>query len=347
MKKSNLQAWSIEDAAKETLRTALRRTVRDLENAKVSREELVAAVYNAAKDATAAMEIKPVPPAKKDIRQKHEEVAIAVLSDWQLSKKTPTYNSDICQKRIERYAEKVITITRIQRADHPVKNLRVYLLGDIVEGEMIFPGQAHLIDASLYSQVVERGPEILSGFLRSMAAEFEHVHVVSVVGNHGALGGRSRKDYHPESNADAMLSEVTRLILKPEEAAGRITWAPNVLRGERRWYAVDRIGDKGYMLFHGDQVKGGFAGWPWYGFAKKIMGWRMGAIQEPFDYSLSGHFHTPVRMLVGGITHWGNGSTESTNTYAAEQLAAQGTPSQWLLYSHLKRGVSAEYEIHL
>jgi hypothetical protein len=101
------------------------------------------------------------------------------------------------------------------------------------------------------------------------------------------------------------------------------------------------------LLFHGDQIKGGFAGWPWYGFAKKIQGWAMGAIPEQFHYSLSGHFHTPVRMLVGRITHWGSGSTESDNTYAAEMLAAQGTPSQWLLFSHPDHGVTAEYQVHL
>jgi DNA repair exonuclease SbcCD nuclease subunit len=101
------------------------------------------------------------------------------------------------------------------------------------------------------------------------------------------------------------------------------------------------------MLFHGDQVKGGFAGFPWYGFTKKVMGWRMGAIPEPFDYALSGHFHTPTRMLIGDVTLWASGSPESDNTYAAERLAAQGTPSQWLLFSHPQRGVTAEYQVHL
>lgn len=331
----------------EGLRASLRNALRDLGKAKASRAELVEAVYSAAKDAASTLEIQRVPKPTPDRRQSAPETAIAILADWQLAKRTPTYNSEVCAERIEQYAEKVIGLTRIQRAHHPVKELRVYLLGDLVEGELIFPGQAHLIDASLYSQVVESGPKILAGFLRRMLGEFECVHVSGVIGNHGALGGKARRDYHPESNADAMLYEVTRLVLAQEESAGRITWAPNVLRGERRWYAVDRIGDKGFMLFHGDQVKGGFAGFPWYGFAKKVMGWRMGAIPEPFDYALAGHFHTPTRMLVGNVVLWVSGSPESSNTYAAEQLAAQGTPSQWLLFAHPKHGVTAEYQCHL
>lgn len=341
--KDRLQAFQ----ASEDLRGSLRNALRSLEKAKASREQLVAAVYEAAKDAASALHILPVPKPKPDKRGGTGETAVAVLSDWQLAKRTPTYNSEVCAKRIEQYADKVIALTAIQRAHHPVKELRVYLLGDLVEGELIFPGQAHLIDASLYAQVVESGPRILAGFLRRMLGEFERVHVSGVIGNHGRLGGRAGRDYNPESNADAMMYEVTRLVLSAEEQAGRITWAPNVLRGERKWYAVDRIGDKGFMLFHGDQVKGGFAGFPWYGFAKKVMGWRMGAIPEAFDYALAGHFHTPTRMLVGTVVLWVSGSPESSNTYAAEQLAAQGTPSQWLLFAHPKQGVTAEYQCHL
>lgn len=326
------------------LRGALNRALRALDRVKASKEELVRAVYQAASDGIAALVVPPVPNPAKDERKKASEVAIAVLADWQLGKRTETYSSADCEKRIEEYARKVIKLTGIQRTDHPVKELRVYLLGDLVEGELIFPGQSHLTDASLYRQMVLDGPRILGNFLRTMLANFEKVHVVGVIGNHGSLGGRARKDYHPESNADAMLYEVTRQLLQGEE---RLTWAPNSKPGERNWYAVDRVGSKAFFLFHGDQIQGGFAGFPWYGFGKKIMGWRMGSVPEPFDYSLSGHFHTPVRFLVGGITHWGSGSPESSNTYAAEMLAAQGTPSQWLLFTHPDRGITCEYQVHL
>lgn len=343
----SLETFAADVAHGDVTKTALRKALRDLHQAKVSKAELVAAVYQAALDAASSLEVPPVPAPTKDKRQ-GGEVAIAVMADWQLSKRTSTYNSDICEKRIAQYTDKVRKLTKIQRADHPVSEARIYLLGDLVEGELIFAGQSHLIDASLYAQVVERGPKILAGAVRAMLAEFDKVHVVGVIGNHGSLGGRARGEYSPESNADAMMYEVSKLlVLQDKDSAKRLTWESNVVRGERRWYAVDYVGKKGFMLFHGDQIKGGFAGYPWYGFGKKIMGWRMGAIPEPFDYALSGHFHTPVRGLYGNIRHWGSGSPESSNTYAAENLAAQGTPSQWLLFCHPGHGVTAEYEVHL
>lgn len=336
---SDLETFLAEhdDNTKKALASALRK----LDEAKASKDELVAAVREAASDAIQAFTYPTLPAVKAD-RRKGGEVAVVTLSDWQLAKVTPSYSSDICEQRIERLARKVRTLTEIQRADHPVRECRVYLLGDLVEGELIFPGQPHRIDASLFAQVLVDGPRILTGFLRSMAATFERVHVVGVIGNHGALGGRARKEYHPESNADAMLYEVCRRLL---EAETRITWAPNVTEGERHWYAIDEVGSRRFFLFHGDQVKGGFAGFPWYGFGKKLLGWHR--IYGGFDYAVSGHFHTPVRGYYNGVTHWGNGSTESDNTYAAESLAAAGEPSQQLLYIHPDRGVSAEYLVRL
>jgi hypothetical protein len=333
------------DAGAETdkLRQSLQRTLRQLEAAKASKQELVDAVYRAARDAAAALEIPPVPKPAVD-KRRGGEVAVAVLSDWQLAKRTPSYNSEVCSRRVDAYAEKVIRLTNIQRADHPVKECRVYLLGDLVEGEMIFPGQAHRIDASLFRQVLTDGPKILGGFVRRMASEFESVRVVGVIGNHGAIGGPVRREHHPETNADAMLYEVTRQLCA---SVGNVEWVPTFTPGERTWYAVDRVGEHGFLLYHGDQVRGGFAGLPWYGFSKKLLGWRSSGRLPHFNYALSGHFHTPNRMYLNGLTNWGNGSTESDNTYALEQLAASGEPCQWLLFCSPKQGVTAEYLVHL
>lgn len=325
----------------EDARKALTKALRQLDEAKRSKAELIEAVHEAAKDAASGVSYRPVPKAPSTKRTKDSETAVVLLSDWQLAKVTPSYSSEVCAQRIQTLAEKVRTLVDIQRADHPVKELRVYLLGDLVEGEMIFPGQAHRIDASLFRQVMLDGPQILGDFLRSAAATFDEVQVTGVIGNHGALGGRARKEYHPESNADSMMYETTRLMLAKEP---RVKWAPNFTEGERHWYARDTVGSKTFFLFHGDQVKGGFAGFPWYGFGKKLLGWNR---LYGFDYAVSGHFHTPVRGYYNGITHWGNGSTESDNTYANESLSASGSPSQWLMFTHPEHGVTAEFEVHL
>ena len=245
------------------VRAALTRTLRQLETAKASKAELVEAVYRAAHDAAVSFAYTPVPPPVKRKVSRNAEVAVAMLGDWQLGKVTPDYNSEVCEDRIRQYAEKVIEMTQIQRADHPVNELHVWLLGDLVEGEMIFPGQAHRIDGGLYRQVVLNGPRILSDFLRRMLTVYDKVTVLGIIGNHGAIGGLFRKEMAPDTNADRMLYRIVADRLSDEK---RLSWVIPDAQGERSWYAIDHIGNYSALLFHGDQVRGGFAGMPFYGF---------------------------------------------------------------------------------
>lgn len=327
------------------LRRSLDTTLRQLSKAHAKKAELVDAVYRAAYDASSALDLDPVPFTYTRPSPGRPETAVAVLSDWQLAKVTPTYSSAVCAERVELYGDKVIRLAGIQRADHPVKNLHVWLLGDLIEGELIFPGQSHLIDASLYRQVVVDGPRILAGFLRKMLAHFESVHVTAVIGNHGRIGGRASRDYDPESNADRMLYRITQMVLENET---RLTWEIPDGGRERNWYAIDRIGNYSCLLFHGDQIKGGFAGFPFYGLGKKVWGWSAGAIKEPFKDVALGHWHQPTRLTLNYTTARVNGSTESDNTYAQEELAAAGRPAQWLLFVEPDDGeVTAEYNVRL
>lgn len=323
-------------------RAALNRALRALDKEKRRTAELVEAVYRAARDALSVLDVPPVVAPPSD-RRRNAEVAVAMLSDWQLGKTTPSYNSEVCEQRIGLFADKVAELTAIQRADHPVKRLHVWLLGDLVEGELIFPGQAHRIDASLFRQVTVDGPRILASFLRRMLSEFEEVHVTAVDGNHGAIGGPSRREYHPESNADRMVYQIVRELLVDEH---RLTWTLAPPSGERNWYAVDHIGNYSALLFHGDQIRGGFAGMPWYGFYKKVLGWRQ--VIEPFTEVGCGHWHQPATIPLNEVIVRVNGSSESDNTYALENLAAAGRPCQRLHFVHPERGrATSEYLVWL
>jgi hypothetical protein len=61
-----------------------------------------------------------------------------------------------------------------------------------------------------------------------------------------------------------------------------------------------------------------------------------------------GHWHQLARIPLNSKSVWVNGSTESTNTYASENLAAQSEPSQWLLFVDPRAGrVTASYGVDL
>lgn len=331
------------------LKAELRVALRKLHESHDRQAELRDAARAAATQAIRALSLPaPVKSPPRDQRGGKEEVAISVLGDWQLAKVTRTYNSDVCEERIEVLGDKIEQIVAVQRQDHPVRRLWVPMVGDLIEGEMIFPGQAHLIDASLFRQVLIDGPRILGGFLRRMLGIFERVDVDGVIGNHGAVGGRGRRDYHPETNGDAMMYEVTRQVL---EASGqdRLNFSANYVDLERMWYKVRDINGKRWLLIHGDQARGGngISGLPFPTLTSKVLKWGNGGIPEDFNYVLCGHYHTPTRMTIGNKKLWMSGSTESDNTYASEFMAAMGQPTQWLLFASSRGNVTGEYEVRL
>lgn len=329
----------------EELRRSNARLTRDLSRVRARESERVEAIYRAAKDVILTLDIAKAPAIPpRPSKNPDPEVAVAVLSDWQLAKVTPTYNSEICARRIDQLAEKVLRLTEIQRADHPVDELRVWCLGDLVEGELIFPGQGHLIDASLYEQVCKTGVQIGTRFIRKLRPHFKTITVEAVIGNHGRLGGRASRDYNPESNADRMLYRIWQLVM---EAAGDDVqfMIPDGGR-EKNWYHVSDIGGYKTLLFHGDQMRG-HSGFPWYGFFKKISGWKNGAIEGSFQDAYCGHWHQPTKMTINTSTVRVAGSTESSNTYAQEQLAAVGFPSQPVMFVKPGFGPTAEYNVWL
>lgn len=326
------------------LRIAYTKLVQEYEKLKSKKDDLADAVYRAALELDVNYQVDPRPtPVKVRKRASYsEEVAVAIIADWQLAKVTPDYNSAICEQRIEQYADKIISLTEIQRADHPVNKLHVWALGDIVEGELIFPGQSFLVDGGLYRQVTVDGPRILKNFLSKMLDNFDQVHFTGVIGNHGAIGGRGRRDHDPETNADRMLYRIVDWIFENEK---RITFDIPDGRGEKHWFAVPSIGNYKTLLCHGDQFNGLSS---FYSFQKKVYGWKVGALGEDFDDVYIGHWHTPTKMTFNTIQVRVSGSPESTNTYAMESLAAIGRPSQPLMFVHPEKGiVTAEYNCWL
>lgn len=334
------------DSDRPELKVAYAKLLSEYEKIKSKQDEIANAVYMAVKDVVSQ---NPLPAVERNFigvkskkANKNQEVAVAVLADWQLAKVTPDYNSSVCEDRIAKFAEKVVDLTNIQRADHPVNEIHIWCLGDIVEGELIFPGQSFLVDGGLYRQVTVDGPRIMRKFIDKMLQNFEKVVFVGVIGNHGAIGGRSRRDHDPETNADRMLYRIVQLMYENEK---RISFNIPDGKGDRNWYAVDEIGNYKSMLIHGDQF-GTLS--TLYAFQKKVYGWKIGAVPEEFNDVYCGHFHTPTKFTFNTVQFRISGSPESTNTYAMERLAAIGQPSQPLMFVHPERGiVTAEYNCWL
>lgn len=284
--------------------------------------------------------LKPIQKIPKDRRSnKNEEIAVLHYSDPQIGKITSSYDSAVAMARAEMLAKKTVQITEIRRSSSPIRECRVYLGGDIVEGESIFPGQAFLIDNPLIEQACNVAPMAISRMVRYLLENFEKVKVVCVPGNHG----RNSKFSDPRTNWDMVACRVAKLMLSDTDG----NLLPRLeFDVPGSFFYVDRVFEWGNLIVHGDQIRGGFAGFPWYGAAKKASGWA-DTIKEPWDYLWFGHFHTMTSGTLNHRTFLANGTTESDNEYALEQLAAAGWPVQRLAFFSANHGLISDNPVWL
>ncbi len=322
------------------LKKALKRAQQAEYKAKRASEDIVEAVYNAARDAALAShkpKLVATKPVAKDTRKGKAEHALIHPTDWQLGKKTSGYNIETCGRRMEQFTEKVMELTELQRAHHPVRECTIMFGGDMVEGITIFPGQAWEVEAHLFEQLFET-VRIEEMIVRSLAQFFEKVNVVCEYGNHGRLG---RKGELPANdNIDAIsykiASERTRDLKN-------VSWQMS-----SDWYQIVKIGNYNALLVHGDEIKSFGGNTPAFGILRKCNAWATGVVPD-FQDVYMGHFHTPMSLtMANGGRIFVTGSPESESVYAAEFIAAKGKPSQRLHFVDPEKArVTAEYVVWL
>lgn len=304
--------------------------------------ELVDATIQAAHDAMTDLgPLQPVPAPAPDRRKASAESALPHFTDWQGAKVTTSYDSEVMKKRVMAAAQKVVRLTEIQRADHPVNDCHLMLGGDMIEGLFNFPTQPFEIDQTLFGQYVTVS-RLITDVVRLMLANFQRVTVYGEWGNHGRLG--SRRDAVPRAdNADRMTYELARQVLM-STSQDRLTWvdsAEDIQRVE--------IGNYRALLMHGDEIgRNGFAS-PMT-IVRSANQWASGAYPWEFRDVYVGHYHTHNEwaMANGLGSVYQTGSTESDNRYARETMAASAQPSQRLHFVSPSKGrVTTQYKIHL
>ena len=302
-----------------------------------------AAITDAVKDVMLARGVpRQVPAPKRDMRRKaRPEVALMHFTDWQGSKITPTYNSDVMRQRVERAWQKVDELTEIGRAHHPVRDAVILFGGDMIEGLFNYPAQLNEVDKTLFGQWADCS-QLVGDTVRWALGSFERVTVFAEWGNHGRIGSK-RAEVPKGDNFDRMVYEHARksagLVGHP-----RLVWEDcpeDIQRVE--------IGEYRALLMHGDEVgRNGFASPT--AIVQHANRWRSGAYPWPFRDVYLGHYHTHAEwpMANGEGAVFQTGSTESDNRYARDLLASSARPSQRLHFIDPQKGrVTSQHKLWL
>lgn len=332
------------------LRAELARTTKALARERQRKVSLEEAITVAARTSFRNMPKLQAGKPVRDQRRKQAEVAYPHCSDWHIG-----YDPiDITAERVMRYRDRIVEITEIARADHPVRDAHIPFLGDICHGEQIYPASPYEQDASLIDQAITDGADLVCNFLVSLLDTFSRIHVPWIAGNHGWLGPRKGGVYDPDSNLDRAMGLVVERRLRAAGLADRVTFA--IPRAKRRQFGsmtVDRVGEWSALLMHGQQMKGGssYGGLPFYGFNKKGLSFGHlgdhGTLPAFKDISI-GHYHVTASIPVMSHQLRVCGTLQSETSFEVETLAAFSRPAQLLMFVHPQAGrVTSEYTIGL
>ncbi len=282
---------------------------------------------------------------KTDRRKISQEIAVLHLSDIHIGKVTSSYGTAVAADRMKILAHKVIKIIETRRQSAKIEEIRIYLGGDIIEGDgAIFPKQAHLIDSSVLEQATIAAPKIIASTIMQLSECVKKVVIKCVSGNHGRPGSKHSAD-HPLTCWDRVAYRATKLLLLGNDSPlnQRVEFHEN-----DDFYFVDTVFNKwGNMVVHGHECRGGFGGYPWYSVGRKAMGWQ-NSINERWQYLYLGHFHTLASFAVNkNITCFANGCLETDNEYALQNMAAAGQPVQRLNFYNEDYGMISDNPIFI
>lgn len=294
-------------------------------------------VFDILKDIVPKVEFKPK-AYKPTPKNGNNEIAVLNINDVHIGR----YPIEILEKKVEILISGVLKTIGIQRQGAVINELVINIVGDIVDGDGIFPAQAYEQKFHLMEQMFGKALPIMVGMFNELSNHFEKVIINCVRGNHG----RVSKYTDEKLNFDTIFYNILQISTVGNK---RLKW--NICD---KWYQIVKISKFGFLLTHGNYIKT-WLNIPFYGIKEKGMRWQ-GSLtkqetvqlnkewvriqKEYWDYIILGHFHTSLyfrwnnwRCILGGT--W-----LDSDDFAESVLGLDSATEQTLFGVHEKRGIT-------
>jgi len=276
-------------------------------------------------------------------KAKREEVSILDISDIHLGmrnevfdsktgKKEITYNMDIFEKELATLQESVFQIHEILSNAYKLRELNIFLLGDIVTNDRIFPEQGFEIEKTVGLQIWD-AVAYLSKFINNMLKIYEKITVVGVVGNHG----RSNPTQYNEPVENNFEYFLYKTIQKQFASSKRVT----VIVPETRRYIHTVCGWR-HLIEHGDSMRGSSRNY----IEKQIKDLKLNV--GGFDVFHFGHFHRLEEMEISdNVIVKQNGCWIEKDNYGFSKFKNYSIPKQHFFGCNKTRPETFSYKIDL
>jgi hypothetical protein len=253
------------------------------------------------------------------------------------------YSIPIFEQRFSRLQDRVLRLFALHSQTAPITTIRVYFLGDGVDGVDMRRGHPHRVDVPAATRQMLALATAFEGWVRRLAAGLPTVklEIVWEFGNHGRVGEFGVN--LPVDNWDFVAGQVLAVAIRDLLESGQV----QLIANEQK-YSITNLGPYRVYSSHGDGVKGGdgFAGLPINGLARALAK-DTGLHLQLFDLYLTAHFHTPqdITTQAGRIVM--NGAWDGGDDYSINQLKAASEPIQWAFGIHPVKGMTWQQRIWL
>jgi hypothetical protein len=210
------------------------------------------------------------------------------------------------------------------------------MLGDVIDGENIFPTQAYKQDVDADDAMdlaVDEFEDFIHSF-RGRNARFKEINMWTVEGNHGRVGRRNSE----KTNFD-------RIFYK--RLADRLNGKNTNVNISKKWYNYAEIQGHGYLMFHGEDIMM-YQTIPYYGIVQRAMRWKSGGIHESyFNYVCLGHFHTVGDQFWNDFRVLLNGTFVTDDDFVQKKLGMKEIPKFWFFGVNEERPMTWTYLLEL
>lgn len=240
--------------------------------------------------------------------------AVLHLSDLHIGEVTKRNNKvifdlNIAKQDLSNIVDQFINAPEL--VGYTVDECVVLLVGDIIDGELIFPAQSFETDGHAFEQV-RVAVEIIYKLLTRLSEKFPVVNVYCAPGNHG----RSSKIHHQMSNWDNVIYFGLQLMSTIDKSSNI-----NVFTPDQMWMDF-RVRQWNVHIRHIGVTQASSAG-P----AKKVINWMNLHNADLFFY---GHYHCPEMFSNGLKRIFKNGALPPMNDFA-ENLGFSEGRGQWMV----------------
>lgn len=226
-------------------------------------------------------------------KKNHGATEVLHISDWHIGEVDNiggfnSFNYEIACERVKTLTNKVVSWTEMHRSMYKVDELVILATGDMISGDIHdelratneFPAPEQCVKAAM----------LISKMVNELSASFKKVRVEYIVhDNHSRT--TKKMEFAPGTNSYNYIVGTMAKIMLRDNTAVEFNVYPEIQH-------VVQVEELKYLICHGNSIRGGFAGIPYYGMARKLGAEAFIRMNMPenfhFDKIILGHYHTPL-----------------------------------------------------